>query len=305
MTREPATAHAVTSASVTREPVTGEPASAVPWGGPGRRGPRHVLDFYLTTARTAIAEQFQYRAANYAYMIGMVVEPVVYLVVWTTVARAEGGAVGGVTVGDFVAYYIVWTLVRNMNIVFTPYGWEERIREGHLSALLLRPMHPLHFDLAYFAGWKVVVIVLWLPIAALLSLAFHPTFSLSWARVGAFVVAIWGAYLVRSLLLWLLGMVTFWTTRVSAPFELFFTLELLLSGRLVPLTLMPDWVRTVAAWTPFPSTFGFPIDTLAGNLDGGDLVRGLGVQLLWVLIGWALIRLTWPWAVRRYAAVGG
>ena len=290
---------------MTAEPLTRAPTPTVPWDGPGRRAPRHLLDFYLTTARTAIAEQFQYRAANYAYMIGMVVEPVVYLVVWTTVAKAEGGAVGGVTAGDFVAYYIVWTLVRNMNIVFTPYGWEERIREGHFSALLLRPMHPLHFDLAYFAGWKVVVIILWLPIAALLSLAFHPTFSLTWARAGAFVVAIWGAYLVRSLVLWLLGMLTFWTTRVSAPFELFFTLELLLSGRLVPLTLMPDWAQSIAAWTPVPSTFGFPIDTLAGNLDGPELARGLGVQLLWVLIGWGLVRLTWPRAVRRYAAVGG
>lgn len=285
--------------------MTAAPTNTVPWDGPGRRGPRHLLDFYLTTARTAITEQFQYRAANYAYMIGMIVEPVVYLVVWTTVASAQGGSVGGVTRGDFVAYYIVWTLVRNMNIVFTPFGWEERIREGHLSALLLRPMHPLHFDLAYFAGWKVVVIVLWLPIAALLSLAFHPTFSLTWARAGAFVVAIWGAYLIRSLVLWLLGMTTFWTTRVSAPFELFFTLELLLSGRLVPLTLLPDWAQSVGALTPFPSTFGFPIDTLAGNLDGPALARGLGVQLLWVLVSWAALRLVWPRAVRRYAAVGG
>ena len=71
----------------------------------------------------------------------------------------------GITSGEFAAYYIVWTLVRNMNIVFTPFGWEERIREGQLSGLLLRPIHPLHWDLGYFAGWKVVVIVLWLPIA--------------------------------------------------------------------------------------------------------------------------------------------
>ena len=67
--------------------------------------------------------------------------------------------------GDFAAYYIVWTLVRNMNIVFTPYGWEERIREGELSAPLLRPLHPVHYDLGDFAGWKFVVILLWLPIA--------------------------------------------------------------------------------------------------------------------------------------------
>ena len=80
--------------------------------------------------RIAIASQFQYRVANYFYMIGMVAEPVIYLVVWSTVARQQGGSVGGFTPGEFAAYYIVWTLVRNMNIVFTPFGWEERIREG-------------------------------------------------------------------------------------------------------------------------------------------------------------------------------
>ncbi len=99
-------------------------------------------------------------------MIGMIAEPVIYLVVWSTVASAQGGSVGGYTPAQFAAYYIVWTLVRNMNIVFTPYGWEWRIRAGQLSGELLRPIHPLHRDVAYFAGWKVVVIMLWLPLAA-------------------------------------------------------------------------------------------------------------------------------------------
>ena len=96
-------------------------------------------------------------------MIGMLAEPIVYLVVWTTIAEQQGGSINGITTGQFAAYYIVWTLVRNMNIVFTPFGWEWRIREGELSAALLRPLHPLHDDIAAFAGWKPVVILMWLP----------------------------------------------------------------------------------------------------------------------------------------------
>ena len=125
--------------------------------------------------RTAVQEQFQYRAANYMYMLGMVAEPVIYLVVWTTIAEQSGGSVNGLTAGYFAAYYIVWTLVRNMNIVFGAPFWEYRIREGQLSGQLLRPLHPLHYDIAYFAGWKVVVIVLWIPLAIGLSLVFDPT----------------------------------------------------------------------------------------------------------------------------------
>ena len=91
---------------------------------------RSLADFYVTTMRTEIQTQFQYRAATYMYILGMVAEPVIYLVVWSTIADSSGGEVNGLTAGDFAAYYIVWTLVRTMNIVFTPYGWEWRIREG-------------------------------------------------------------------------------------------------------------------------------------------------------------------------------
>jgi ABC-2 type transport system permease protein len=255
--------------------------------------------------RTAVVVQFQYRLANYAYMIGMVVEPVIYLVVWSRVAAAQGGAVDGITAGRFAAYYIVWTLVRNMNIVFTPFGWEERIRAGRLSAMLVRPVHPIHYDLAYFAGWKVVVVVLWLPIAAVLTLIFHPTFDVSALEVAVFLVAIWGAYLIRSMLLWVLGMVTFWTTRVRALYDTYFTAELLLSGRLVPLALLPSWAVTAAGVLPFKYTFGYPIEVLAGDLGTGELLTGLAVQAGWVAAGALLVAAVWRVGIRRYSAVGG
>jgi ABC-2 type transport system permease protein len=270
---------------------------------PARRRLPWLADFYLTVMRTAVAEQFQYRAANYAYTIGMIAEPVIYLVVWSTVAEAQGGQVGGFTPGAFAAYYIVWTLVRTMNIVFTPYGWEERIRQGELSPMLLRPLHPIHYDIAYFAGWKVVAIVLWLPIAALLSLAFHPQLEVTALEAAVFAVAIWGAYLIRTMLLWLLGMISFWTTRVSALYELYFTAELLLSGRLVPLALMPGWALGLVRVTPFQWTFSFPIEVLVGDLPAGRLAAGLAAQALWTAAGAVGVAVVWRFGVRRYTAV--
>jgi ABC-2 type transport system permease protein len=265
---------------------------------------RSYLDYYLTRARTQIQSNFQYRVATYMWLIGMLAEPIVYLVVWTTIADQQGGSVQGITTGEFAAYYIVWTLVRNMNIVFTPYGWEWRIREGELSAALLRPLHPIHDDIAGFAGWKVVTIILWLPIAAVLWIAFDPSIDIRAAEIAAFSVAIWGAYLIRTMFLTSLGMVTFWTTRVSALFELAVGLELLLSGRLVPLPLMPAWAEDVANVLPFKWSFYFPIQTLVGDLSNRELLEGLGIQLLWIVALTGLFLVVWRFAIRRYSAVG-
>ena len=50
-----------------------------------------MADFYWTAMRTEMQSQFQYRAATYMYLLGMVAEPVIYLVVWSTIADQSGG----------------------------------------------------------------------------------------------------------------------------------------------------------------------------------------------------------------------
>lgn len=263
-----------------------------------------LASYYLTMMKIAIMAQFQYRVANYFYMIGMMAEPVIYLVVWSTVANAQGGTVNGYTAGQFAAYYIVWTLVRNMNIVLTPYAWEHMIQRGRLAALLVYPQHPIHRDLAYFAGWKVVAITFWVPIAVLLALAFRPEFNPTWWGTLIFLVALWGGFLLRFMLLWALGLITFWTTRVSAIFELYFTMELLFSGRMVPLALLPDWARQLSEVLPFKWAFGYPIEVLIGQLTPEAALTGLLMQTLWIAAGTGLVAVLWRFAIRRFTAVG-
>lgn len=276
----------------------GDPTGQVP----GRAA--SLAGYYVSVARIAILTQLQYRVANLLSMIGWLAEPVIYLVVWTTVAESQGGSVAGLTTGNIAAYYIVWTLVRNMNVTFTPYGWEQRIVRGDLSAALLRPIHPIHFDLAYFAGWKFVFFVFWFPIAAFLTFVFRPALDPTVLQVAVFIPAIWLAFVIRTLFLWLLGMVTFWTTRMSAICEAYMALELFLSGRLVPLAIMPGWVQVISQVTPFSSTFGFPIEALAGPITTGELLAGFALQVLWTAVGAGLVRLMWRRSVRRYTAVG-
>jgi len=265
---------------------------------------KSMLRLYLGQMRISILEQFQYPVANYFYMIGMIAEPVIYLVVWQTVARSQGGTVAGFTAGEIAAYYIVWTLVRNMNIVLTPYAWENRIQRGRLAAMLLHPVHPLHSDLAYFAGWKFVVIVMWLPIAAILTLVFQPTLQLTLGNVAAFGFALWGGFLVRFMLSWALGMLSFWTTRVSAIFQLYHAVELLFSGRLVPLSFMPDWAQQIAWVLPFKWAFGYPIEVLLGRWSPLEILYGFGMQAVWTIVGLAIVGLVWRAGVSRFSAVG-
>jgi ABC-2 type transport system permease protein len=259
---------------------------------------------YAKNVSMNVRVHLQYRIGAVARTIAFLVEPVVYLTVWTTIAEQLGGEVGGLATGTIAGYFIVWTLVRIMNVVFTPYGFERRIQRGDFNAQLLRPAHPIHYDLSFFAGYNLTALLTWLPVAAVLVLAFRPALHPRPLEIAVFVLAIWGAYLVRSMFLWALGMTSFWSTRVSALFELYVVCELLFSGRLIPMDLMPETLQAVAGWLPFYWTFGFPIEVLVIGMPGGELARGLAMQALWTAVGAVVVAAIWRRAVRRYTAVG-
>jgi ABC-2 type transport system permease protein len=261
--------------------------------------------YYLAEARNGLMHEFQYRVTAAIGLLGFLVEPVVYLAVWRTVATAQGGAVGGYSANDFAAYYIVWSLVRAMNLALTPYSWEWRIRGGRLNDFLIRPVHPFHRDFAFFAGQKPIWIGIWIPFAVVLWITFRPAVDLSLGRSLAFSVTIWAAFAIRHMWLFILGALNFWTTRTSAVFELNVALELMLSGRLVPLSLMPVWVQDIAVWLPFRWTFQYPIETMIGRLDWSQIVFGLLAQIGWILVLALAIQMIWGRAIRRYTAVGG
>ena len=53
-----------------------------------------LRDLYAQQFKTTFAAMLQYRASLVIWMIGHVLEPLVYLIVWSTVSNSAGGSVG-------------------------------------------------------------------------------------------------------------------------------------------------------------------------------------------------------------------
>lgn len=262
-----------------------------------------LLAVYATEARMSMQRQAQYRGAAFISVLGFLIEPIVYLIVWRTVA-AQAGDVNGYGVDEFTSYYIVWTLVRVFNLALAPGAWDWWVRSGRISNDLLHPVSPYHRNLANMAGAKVVWIAVWIPVAVFLVVLFRPDFSPSLFELVTFFVVAWAGYVIRFNVLWLLGLVSFWTTRAQALVEVVVAMELLLSGRLVPMAVMPQWVQTVSSLLPFQWTFLFPIEVLIGQRTTAEIWTGMGMQLFWVGLTGGAIILVWRRAIRRFTAVG-
>jgi len=266
-----------------------------------------VRDFaaiYLQQFRTTFASFVQYRASILIWMIWHILEPLVYLVVWSAVAASGGGNVQGFTARDFSAYFIVLMLVNHVTYTWIIYEYEYRVRHGSLSMALLRPLHPIHADVIDNVSSKLITLPMMLLAAGTLGVMFRPAFHTTAPSALLFLPAIVLAFSLRFILEWTLALAAFWTTRVSAVNQAYYVAALFLSGQMAPLALFPPAIRDTAAALPFRWMISFPVELLLGRLSPAEAWEGLGAQAVWLVAALVLMRAVWRSGVRRYSAVG-
>jgi ABC-2 type transport system permease protein len=267
--------------------------------------PRIHLDALAAQFRASLAVQFQYRAAQVIWLLFFVLQPAMYLSIWSAVAVSTGGQVGGYAPRELAAYFLVsmWVIHLTFNGVLG--FFEGRVRRGEFSALLLRPIHPIFADIADNLAYKALTVPL-LGLATLgLDIGFQPRLDPPAWALAAFAPAVLLAFVIRFLNGWMVALSAFWLTRTQAVIQAYLLLLLFLGGQAMPLSLLPDWVQTIAWVSPFRWLLAFPTELLIGRLTPAETVGGLGMQLLWSLVSLLLLRLCWHAAVRRYSAVGG
>lgn len=264
---------------------------------------RH-LAIYEAQFKVWTAVQIQYRVAMIIWLIGLIIEPVVYLVVWTNVAMASGGSVGGYDSAGFAAYFIAAMVVNHLTFCWHMWEYDYIIRQGQLSARLLRPMHPIHADMAENMSYKVITSVVVIPTTFVLVLIFKPAWQPQTGQLLAFVPSLVMAFLIQFFMGWALAMAAFWTTRISAINRIYFLGKLFLAGQLSPLSLLPEWLQTAASISPFRWMLSFPVELLLGRVEGTAVYTGLLAQLVWVTLSLLAVRTIWRAGIRRYSAFG-
>lgn len=263
-----------------------------------------LLEVYAAQLKTSLAVQFQYRTSLAIWMIGRIVQPLILLVVWSTVTRAQGGAVNGYDAGGFAAYFIMQMIVSQATFSWIMWEYDYTIRSGQFNFKLLRPIHPIHADVADNLAYKILTLVILVPAVLVLAWLFPPTFTPQLWSILAGIGAIALAFVVRFTLEWTLAMSALWASRVNAINQTYDITFIFLSGFFAPLAVLPQWVQAVANVLPFRWLVAFPIELTLGRLTPLDALFGFAMQGFWLLVAIVALNLVWRAGVKQYSAVG-
>lgn len=181
----------------------------------------------------------------------------------------------------------------------------ELVAEGGILTTLLRP---LDFQAAMY--WQNVVhlglnTMMRLPLALFAALFLGLRFPTTPGLWLAFAVTLLLGHAVMFCFDWILACVVFYTTdawglaAARAGFALFF------SGALVPLAMMPEPLRSVAAVLPFSQAVYAPISVLSGLTPPSEIPRLWAMQVGYFVVLLLASRLVFSRAVRAITVQGG
>ncbi len=263
-----------------------------------------MVNIYKRFWQVNWAEQWQYRANLIMYLAYWLVAPIVYLSVWTTIAR-EQGSVNGMTAGDFAAYYLTLLPVDIITSSIVVHILAYKIQEGTISNELMQPVHPvLTNTMTNSIAFKVLNMIVFVPIWLVLVLLFQPQFTYTWQSVLMALPALVIGYLVRFLMDSCITLIAFWTTRVWSIWQFNDAIGMLLNGAFVPLALMPPWVQTSRNSCPINSGCHFRCCCCSNKLTPEEIALNFALGIFWLLALLGLFLFMWKRAIRQYSAVG-
>lgn len=202
---------------------------------------------------------------------------------------AAGGSLRGYGTTTMAAY--VW-ISQGLIGFIQPWGGSQiatTTRSGQVAIDLTRPVDLQHAHIADDVGRGLFGLI---PRTL-------PTLAVGALTTGLFLPGTAAPYLlgVTSAILavvlssacrYALGVLGFWVVDARGLQTLYMVFGSFLAGLFVPLPLMPPWLQTVAACTPFPSLLMSPVDLLSGRVTGMSAYVVLVQQALWLAAVWAL-----------------
>jgi len=213
--------------------------------------------------------------------------------------------VGGYDAADTVTY--VW-LAQALIMTVYIFGWQElalRIRDGSIATDLSRPLDPQRYWLAFDLGRAPYHFVFrgLLPflVGGLVFELHYPTPL----DLAAFIASVTLAVVVSLGFRFLYNSSAFWLLDIRGVMTVAITVNLFLSGMVMPISFFPDWLRTVAHALPFAAILQTPVDVWLGKHDGWGLAGVLALQVFWAFLLIGLGRLTLRAGTRRLAVQGG
>lgn len=230
---------------------------------------------------------------NAVYRIGGGVEVLALIAVWIFIFK-DRTALGGLTLEDTLIYILIGNLIGSAAEHLLRRIVVHDISQDNFSLLMNAPLSYLKKILV--AGFGRSIFPFILSIAVHISLLYFFLDGLKINSDPRYLIVIFAmivlAFLFELLILYFFNFFVFWSIAAAAPYSFILRIKNFLAGNYFPLSIFPAIVSFSLAM-PFAYSCFVPAELYLKKIDLSVGLRGLGVQLIWIIILYVAIKIVW------------
>ncbi len=260
---------------------------------------------YRSLARIAMQNSLAHRGAFLVNMSASLIYVAAMFYLWRAIF-ANQSRVAGYSWEELKAYLLVAFLSSTLLSWYSETRIAGQVLDGSVAMDLLKPLDFQAARLAETLGTSVFEGGVTALMVCLVLVLFRGVIAPpDIAMAALFLVSLAAGLLIKFGVVYLAGLICFWTSSAIGVIWARAAITSLFSGALVPLAFFPPWLETLALALPFQGIVYTPAAIYLGRVNTLGALRLVALQFIWVLLLWLGGKLLWRWGVRQITVYGG
>jgi len=261
---------------------------------------------YWIIITNEIQRQLTYRVNAITYRLGQIIELIALVIIWTIIFK-KVDVINGYTQKEMITYVVLGWFAYFFTSNYNLEGFVARdIQLGRLSNFITKPISYLKHITVLAIGRVSIATLTAIVIQFFLIAIFYDRIiiSASWTNITVIMFMLILGFFLKLFLSIIVGFLAFWTVEVDGLNYSFNILVKFLSGGYMPLGLISAGVASVSLYFPFAYTYFVPIQLYLGKISLVEGLRGLGIEVLWLVFLYGIIKIAWRFGLKKYESVG-
>jgi ABC-2 type transport system permease protein len=264
-----------------------------------------VLRKYFRHVLCAIQETTAYRASYFINIASQFISYIAIFFLWRAV-YASSSVIGGLGWNDMQGYLLISLFASALISGSSEFRVSRAIYTGNIAVELVRPVdyQKANFAITMGNGFAegVLVAAIGLVFAVLIGFTAPPVHGVTWLL---FLAALAFSFTTKFLIIYIFGLLTFWTMGGMGISWFRRGLTDFFSGAIIPLSFFPGWLQTLAGALPFRAIVSVPAMIFIEQMTTAQILTSFALEAAWVVGLWYLARLIWFFAMRKVTIQGG
>lgn len=267
-----------------------------------------VIKKYLKVISNNIQVTLTYK---FAYFMGLLVILIPFFIknyLWKITYNSSNlNNIVGYNFNEIIAYNIFAMVFGQFLRTYIQYNIANEIKSGELNKYLIKPINHFVYWFSNLIGEKIICFI-YISIFMSLIILSYGTFvieNITVISIFMTIIVLILAIILNFLIYYIISLLSFWFIEIASFFTAVDLIISFMSGEILPLKVLPNWLSNIFTSLPFSYSVYFPVEVLINKIKYKEILEILKMEIIWIIILSILAKYIWKLGVKRYEAIGG